>query len=439
MYRREVPKYAVLQDLVENVNASVLVEAPGQLAQMRRMGDLHRLGLERHGAVRLGTAGELATMRRIFAVMGMFPVGYYDLSVAGMPVHSTAFRPITDEALAANPFRVFTSLLRLELLDDPVLSARARDILHGRNIFRRRALELLARFEDTGGLTSDEADDFVSQVLETFRWHGRATVTAATYASLQGAHRLVADVVCFPGPHINHLTPRTLDIDALQAQMPGRGLDAKQVIEGPPRRKHPILLRQTSFKALEEPVTFVDGQSVGTHSARFGEVEQRGVALTRAGRTLYDGLLARVRQAEGDQPIGMGYADRLATAFESFPDDLDELRRRDLAFFRYRLKGDEVGRMTSEAAGLPLQALIDREWVAADPITYEDFLPVSAAGIFQSNLGGEQQCSVDARGAKEAFERALGAPVHDEIALYEAARRRSIDAVRSQLRLLGST
>ena len=74
----------------------------------------------------------------------------------------------------------------------------------------------------------------------------------------------------------------------------------------------------------------------------------------------------------------------------------------------------------------------------ADPITYEDFLPVSAAGIFQSNLGGEPQRSVDARGAKEAFERALGAPVHDEIALYEAARRRSIDAVRSQLQLLGS-
>ncbi|WP_430523132.1 2-oxoadipate dioxygenase/decarboxylase family protein [Salmonella enterica] len=27
--------------------------------------------------------------------------------------------------------------------------------------------------------------------------------------------------------------------------------------------------------------------------------------------------------------------------------------------------------------------------VIAQPITYEDFLPVSAAGIFQSNLGNE--------------------------------------------------
>ncbi len=36
---------------------------------------------------------------------------YYDLSQAGVPVHSTAFRPI-DELRSRNPFRMFTSLLR---------------------------------------------------------------------------------------------------------------------------------------------------------------------------------------------------------------------------------------------------------------------------------------------------------------------------------------
>ena len=45
------------------------------------------------------------------------PVGYYDLSVAGVPVHSTAFRPIDVESLNRNPFRIVTSLLRLELPD----------------------------------------------------------------------------------------------------------------------------------------------------------------------------------------------------------------------------------------------------------------------------------------------------------------------------------
>ena len=45
--------------------------------------ELARLNVERHGAIRVGTAQELATLRRMFAIMGMYPVSYYDLSQAG--------------------------------------------------------------------------------------------------------------------------------------------------------------------------------------------------------------------------------------------------------------------------------------------------------------------------------------------------------------------
>ena len=51
-----------------------------------------------------------------------------------------------------------------------------------------------------------------------------------------------------------HLDKVLEGIDAAQAAMHARGLAAKAVIEGPPRRACPILLRQTSFKALEELV-----------------------------------------------------------------------------------------------------------------------------------------------------------------------------------------
>ncbi|VDZ78840.1 putative cytoplasmic protein [Salmonella bongori] len=56
--------------------------------------------------------------------------------------------------------------------------------------------------------------------------------------------------------------------------------------------KSPFCWRQTSFKALEEQVLFV-GEKQGTHTARFGEIEQRGVALTPKGRQLYDELLQK--------------------------------------------------------------------------------------------------------------------------------------------------
>lgn len=429
MYRAEVPQYGALLDLVADVNARTLHREPDALGADARA----RLDIERHGAIRLGTARELHTMRRVFAVMGMQPVGYYDLSVAGVPVHSTAFRPVDPTALAANPFRVFTSLLRLDLVQDKSLRAAAERILANRQIFTPAALALTERCEARRGLTGEEAEAFVHEVLQTFRWQGRATVDRATYERLHDAHRLVADVVCFPGPHINHLTPRTLDIDAAQAEMPGRGIAAKEVVEGPPPRRVPILLRQTSFKALQEKVRFVGGE--GAHTARFGEIEQRGVALTRKGRALYDRLLEEVRRQEGAD-----YSARLAQAFEAFPDDVDTLRREGLAFFHYRLL--EVGK----APALPrprvadrrptpdgMEALIEAGRVTASPITYEDFLPVSAAGIFQSNLGGASTQAYSASAAQAAFEEALGAGVRDEFALYEAEQSASIAQVRAAL------
>ena len=429
MYRTEVPQYGTLVELVEAINAEVLAADPALRARLDAAGELARINLERHGAIRLGTARELATMRRLFAVMGMAPVGYYDLSVAGVPVHSTAFRPVDEAALSRNPFRVFTSLLRLELIDDAALRAQAEAVLARREIFTAGAVALIERAEQAGGLSSDEADRFVAEALETFRWHREATVDAPTYKALAAAHRLIADVVCFKGPHINHLTPRTLDIDAAQAGMPPRGIAAKDVVEGPPRRAVPILLRQTSFKALEEPIHFLDGE--GTHTARFGEIEQRGLALTRKGRALYDSLLDRARGTQGS--TGGDYPQRLAAAFVEFPDDEAALRREGLGFFRYAATA--AGRALHDAARAqqPMEALIEAGLATATPIVYEDFLPVSAAGIFQSNLGGDEQKAYAANANRAAFETVLGATVHDEFALYDQAQTRSIEATRQML------
>jgi len=431
MYRTEVPLYGTLVDLVAEINDAVLTADPALAAQLDRNDERARLDQERHGAIRVGTAEELATLGRLFALMGMYPIGYYDLSVAGVPVHSTAFRPRTATALAHNPFRVFTSLLRLELIEDPALREEAARILAKRRIFTDEALALIAQAERDGGLDAEAARRFVIQALETFRWHGDATVSLATYHALHDAHRLIADVVSFRGPHINHLTPRTLDIDAAQAGMLARGIAAKAVIEGPPPRRCPILLRQTSFKALEETVHFPSGDAgdAGTHTARFGEIEQRGLALTPKGRALYDQLLAQARDSEGAGSTGQDYATRLAAVFAAFPDDHDTLRREGLGYYRYALTA--AGRADPGAVGdLPAEALIAAGLASADPIVYEDFLPVSAAGIFQSNLGGEEQRAYAAHANRDAFEQALGMTVEDEFAIYARLQAESLASLR---------
>ncbi|MEN5071960.1 VOC family protein [Stenotrophomonas sp. TWI1183] len=432
MYRTEVPLYGTLVDLVAEINDAVLTANPTLAEQLDRTDERARLDQERHGAIRVGTAEELATLGRLFALMGMYPIGYYDLSVAGVPVHSTAFRPRTAQALARNPFRVFTSLLRLELIENVALREQSAAILAQRRIFTDTALALIAQAEREGGLDEADARRFVIEALETFRWHGDATVSLDTYHALHDAHRLIADVVSFRGPHINHLTPRTLDIDAAQAGMLARGIDAKAVIEGPPPRRCPILLRQTSFKALEETVHFPSGDAgdAGTHTARFGEIEQRGLALTPKGRALYDQLLAQARDSWGAGSTGQDYPTRLAAAFTAFPDDHDTLRREGLGYYRHVLT--EAGRANPGALGdLPAEALIAAGLASADPIVYEDFLPVSAAGIFQSNLGGDEQRAYAAHANRDAFEQALGMKVEDEFAIYERLQAESLATLRN--------
>jgi len=432
MYQQEVPKYGTLLNMVRTINQQYLQQYPAIRQQLSESGDLQRVDVERHGAIRLGTAIELQTMRRLFAVMGMYPVAYYDLSEAGIPVHSTAFRPLDIEQLNQNPFRIFTSLLRLDLIADDDLRMQAQQILDKRNIFTPRVIELIELFEQQQGLNRQQAEQFVEQALHSFRWHQQATVDLAGYRHFLNAHRLIADIVCFKGPHINHLTPRTLDIDEVQLQMEHYGLDAKAIIEGPPLRKHPILLRQTSFKALEEQIEFFrkDNQpQQGSHTARFGEIEQRGMALTPKGRALYDRLLNKVRQqvknAVSDPQF---YYRTLQHCFRKFPDDLMQLQQQGLAFFRYQANTKAMNQQQDN-----LQQLITQGALTIHPITYEDFLPVSAAGIFQSNLQEGEASDFNRSPNQHKFEQALGCPVHSEFELYAGTQQSSLEQALQQL------
>lgn len=430
MYQKEVPLYTDLIELVNEVNESVMQQQPEIKQQLINTGELKRLSAERHGAIRLGTAQELETMRRLFAVMGMYPVGYYDLTPAGVPVHSTAFRAVSTEALNISPFRVFTSLLRLELIEEESLRNQAQQALENRNIFTDRAIELIETFEKQGGLTQEQGEEFVREALETFRWHESSPISKSLYDQLLSQHGLIADIVGFKGPHINHLTPRTLDIDAVQKGMSQRNIPPKDIIEGPPRRNCPILLRQTSFKALEEAVNFTGevGDTVaGTHTARFGEIEQRGVALTPKGRALYDQLLNAARAKLGATPNASNadkYYQLLSQEFEAFPDDYYSLHQQGLAYFYYQLNEDKLEDTVSTQQ---VDELVNQGVLRIEPIVYEDFLPVSAAGIFQSNLKDDKQNHYQADSNQADFEKALGRPVYDELELYRKLQEQSLE------------
>ena len=294
---------------------------------------------------------------------------------------------VDDDELARNPFRVFTSMLatRDRRFFHPDLRDRVEAFVAQRQLFDPALIDIARRVATDGECPAADADDFVQRAVEAFSL-SRAPIDRAWYDELSAVSAVAADIAGVDRTHINHLTPRVLDIDDLYARMSARGIAMIDAIQGPPRRTPAVLLRQTSFRALSEPRRFAEPDGSvhdGTLRVRFGEVEARGVALTCKGRERYDAAMA--------QP------DRDATWGDHFPDTDAEMASQGLAYYRH---GDP-----------------------AKPVVYEDFLPASAAGIFRSNLDSEARKADGDSGdySWQWMAGEIGTELFDPYALYEKA------------------
>ncbi|WP_375423097.1 2-oxoadipate dioxygenase/decarboxylase family protein [uncultured Friedmanniella sp.] len=435
LYGREVPAYRTLVEVAHQVNADVVARS-GESAE--RLGSLDRVTAERHGAIRVGTPAELAQVARVFAAMGMHPTGYYDLrdaSASSVPVVSTAFRPLEADELAANPFRVFTSVLATSdrRFFSADLSTRLQAFLSRRRLFADELLELADRAVAEGGLSEEDAQTFLTLAAGSFALSAEP-IDRTWYRELEQVSAVAADIGGVGSTHINHLTPRVLDIDALYAAMSARGIAMIDAIQGPPRWAGPdVLLRQTSFRALAEPRQFreADGSvSEGSLRVRFGEVEARGVALTRAGRARYDEAVAAV-----DAAAGSGGDDAAAVWAGFFPATEAGLYAEGLGVCTVTAVPDRAGVGAPEGS---TAELLRDGWLRADPVVYEDFLPRSAAGIFVSNLSEAGSKDTDVAGADldaEWLEGVLARPLHDPFDLYEAQHQASLSTARRRLGL----
>jgi uncharacterized glyoxalase superfamily metalloenzyme YdcJ len=429
MYGREVPAYNTLVEVSTEVNRDV-VARDGAAAQ--RLGSLGRVTAERHGAIRVGTPTELAQVAKVFAAVGMHPVGCYDLreaAQAAVPVVSTAFRPVGADELERNPFRMFTSLL---VTDDrrffsAELQARLDAFLARRTLFNPELITLADKAIADAGLAGEDAETFLKLATTAFELSGEP-VDRAWYHELEAVSAVAADIGGVDSTHINHLTPRVLDIDELYRRMAARGIAMIDAIQGPPRWSGPdVLLRQTSFRALDEQRLFREPDGTvapGRLRVRFGEVEARGVALTTAGRDRYDAMLA-----ETDRRLAAGGGARQDVAERVWRERLPAtelgLLRAGLAFFTFERAA--AGPLHGEPA-----ELVATGTLRATPIVYEDFLPRSAAGIFQSNLtddGTRDDAAAGTRRDAGWLSDVLGRQVADPIELYAAQQAASLAAL----------
>lgn len=445
VYGEEVPAYNTLVDVSTAVNEDYL-QRKG--AEAERLGSISRVTAERHGAIRVGSPREMAQVARVFAAFGMYPVGFYDLrdaSKSSVPVVSTAFRPVDRDELAKNPFRVFTSMLAAEdpRFFSPELQEQLRDFISARTLFPEELLELADRAATDGGLEEGLAQRLLELATAAFKLSDDP-VDHAWYKKLEAISAVASDIGGVTTTHINHLTPRVLDIDDLYSRMGERGIEMISDIQGPPRWDGPdILLRQTSFRALAEDriFRFEDGHvGPGQLRVRFGEVEQRGIALTPSGRVLYDRMVA-----ETDRRLGAGDGNGVRVDVargvweENLPRTEKELALQGLAYFTYSVDHDALATCyggSLQGQNIALTTLIENGVALPEPIVYEDFLPRSAAGIFQSNLTDEGSRDDAQRGTDydiSVMSDIVGRPVADPNELYQHQQDQSVRVLSEAL------
>ncbi len=223
----------------------------------------------------------------------------------------------------------------------------------------------------------------------------------------------------------------------------------KDVTEGP-SHDTPVLLRQDAYRALTEPVLFreSDGSVVESeHTARFGEIEERFYATTPSGRDLYDRCLAAA-EAERDQNPDLdtrdidAYEAMYAKPFAPFPKTLRELLEQKLVYGHFSVtdKGLAAAAASAEAE-MPTDiiALVRLGYVDYEGMRYEDFLPVSAAGIFASNLnqyGTKSTAPTKPTYTQAMFEELIGKRIIDADAVCRAVQAESMKEVFRHLGVL---
>lgn len=223
----------------------------------------------------------------------------------------------------------------------------------------------------------------------------------------------------------------------------------KDFTEGP-SEDVPVLLRQDAYKALTEPVEFVedDGSVVkSTHTARFGEIEERFYACTPAGRARYDACLAEADAAREKDPSlprrdVAAYEALYASPFAAFPKTLEGLLEAGLVYARYLPTAKGLAARASGAA-IPtgFRELVRLGYADYEGLRYEDFLPVSAAGIFASNLaqyGTKSTAATKPTYAQRQLEEILGKRIVDSTVVYAGIEADSKLETWERLGVLGA-
>ena len=429
-FQRSMPIYQQMIDVARDINQAAGEETAD------------RLGRIMHAAIRCACPSELKTIARIMAVIGCFPVNYYDLREK-VSVQSTAFRPTDLNEIKENGFRLFCSMLSMDCIDEKD-QPFVQSIIDRRNLFSDEFLGLIQAGLNQG-LISDQADSFVNYCVTLFIRPQDAMVSIKEFERLQSINKVAAQVLVSNSLAFNHLTPSVASVPTAHEIMQQRGIATIPVWQGPVGLD--VILRQTSCLAPPVKVRFADGAGgfvEQDYQETFIEFEQRLQALTRIGRQQFERMFAAGKRlltmSESDDGYASHYYQVMGDALASFPTKLQKLWKQGLGYFTFHLATADEGHARKRRRSLKnvrFDDLIDDGTILLLPQTYEDFFGPAATNIFNSNIGLDDVTNVGiSKTEKESladFEKMIGSPLLDMYDYYDAIQAASKHQVLQQL------
>ena len=432
----KVPPNELRRDIVRQILANFeqtmpiyrdMMNVANQINQAAGEDEALRLGKIMHAAIRCASPAELKTVRRIFSLLACQPVNYYDLREK-VSVQSTAFRPVSQDEIESNGFRLFCSMLSIDCIDEAHREF-VQAIIDRRNVFPAQLLALIEKGEGQGGFETADAADFVSLCVQLFIRPETALVSTAEHEKLKTINKVAAQVLVTNSLAFNHLTPSVASVPAAHQQMIDQGIKTIPVWQGPVGCD--VILRQTS--CLAPPVTLkfpeTDDQFIEQdYQETFVEFEERLQALTPQGRQKFEALFAAGKEnlqlAESDPGYAEHYYETMNRSLGEFPADPLQLWQEGLAYFTFETEQEDS---PTEQDAIDFQSLIESGQVKLVPQQYEDFFGPAATNIFNSNIGleGVSNVGVATDDSKQVFESFLGVEVVNMYDYYESIQAES--------------
>lgn len=402
--------YGVVFDIVRDVNNMALIQNASLYDEMVKKGQKQTFSQELSAHYILFNPGDLGIIRRIFAVMGLYPVGFYNLDLNGKSLASTLFKPLNKIALKQQPFRITVSLANQSFDNE----CEQHNVPKNRLDLSEKFLGLLQKFEKYSALNELDVHYFIQELQENLHKPDYDMQCCEQRPFRSSMNQIRESIM------IRSTSLACLNLPKVIEELKHFDLYAIDDLDGPSDRKHPLLFNKMNInlrsKHPDHQKSDSDNQNIPVFTI---QLEQRGLALTAKGHQFFKSILSNLKsRLEPRTRLSLVQKRKLMNqVFKRFPDSSYSLYRKGLAYFTFSVNPEiEIidDRYWTEE---DLPRLIRSKRILLTPLIFEDIY---------SSYSVHASSSFDFVEEKKSFEAYLGTCIHDEMRYYVLCQEQSL-------------